>query len=250
MFDSIAGSIAAALEALTGHKPEIEWQQAASPAIQAGDVRRRQLLQNLAGAVYVSSRSAASEVLSRQILRAAGLEENDAETRKSASFDLLNRAMDEFVVRLASRTGLDITRGQSQEITEDDPQIRWALLRVPFQGGTECEIAVGLDPVLADALSAPAKALPAPGIPKTLDLLLDVELPVSVSFGRAQIALKDVLKLTTGSILELERTISEPVEVIVNNCAIARAEVVVVEGNFGVRILQVISRQERLKTVS
>ena len=87
-------------------------------------------------------------------------------------------------------------------------------------------------------------------MPKTLDLLLDVELPVSVSFGRAQIALKDVLKLTTGSILELDRTIAEPVEIIVNNCTIARGEVVVVEGNFGVRVLQVISRQERLKTVS
>ena len=70
--------------------------------------------------------------------------------------------------------------------------------------------------------------------PKNFDLLLDVEMPVTVSFGRAHMPLKDVLKLTTGSILELDRTISEPVEVIVNNCAIARGEVVVVEGNFGV----------------
>ena len=84
---------------------------------------------------------------------------------------------------------------------------------------------------------------------RTFDLLLDVELPVSVSFGRAQVQLKDVLKLTTGSIIELNRSIAEPVEVIVNNCVIARGEVVVVEGNFGVRIQQVISRQERLRTL-
>jgi flagellar motor switch protein FliN/FliY len=83
-----------------------------------------------------------------------------------------------------------------------------------------------------------------------IDLLLDVELPVSVSFGRAQLALKDVIKLTTGSIVELNRAISEPVEVIVNNCVIARGEVVVVEGNFGIRIQQVISRQERLRTLN
>jgi flagellar motor switch protein FliN/FliY len=83
-----------------------------------------------------------------------------------------------------------------------------------------------------------------------IDLLLDVELPVSVSFGRAQLALKDVIKLTTGSIVELNRSVSEPVEVIVNNCVIARGEVVVVEGNFGVRIRQVISRQERLRTLT
>jgi flagellar motor switch protein FliN/FliY len=83
----------------------------------------------------------------------------------------------------------------------------------------------------------------------TLDLLLDVELPVSVSFGRTELALKDVAKLTTGSIVELNRSISEPVEIIVNNCVIARGEVVVLEGNYGVRIDQIISRQERLRTL-
>jgi flagellar motor switch protein FliN len=84
---------------------------------------------------------------------------------------------------------------------------------------------------------------------KTFDLLLDVELPISVSFGRAQLALKDVLKLTTGSIVELNRAITEPVEIIVNNCVIARGEVVVLDGNFGVRIQGVVSRQERLRTL-
>jgi flagellar motor switch protein FliN/FliY len=49
--------------------------------------------------------------------------------------------------------------------------------------------------------------------------------------------------------VELNRALSEPVEVIVNNCVIARGEVVVVEGNYGVRIKQVISRQERLRTL-
>jgi flagellar motor switch protein FliN/FliY len=84
--------------------------------------------------------------------------------------------------------------------------------------------------------------------PQPMDLLLDVEMPVSVSFGRTQLALKDVIKLSTGSIVELNRTISEPVEVIVNNCVIARGEVVVVEGNYGVRIQQIVSRSERLRS--
>ncbi|MBL8231774.1 MAG: flagellar motor switch protein FliN [Bryobacterales bacterium] len=82
-----------------------------------------------------------------------------------------------------------------------------------------------------------------------MDLLLEVELPVSVSFGRAQLPLKDVLKLNSGSIVELNRSINEPVEVIVNNCVVARGEVVVVEGNYGVRIKQIVSREERLRTL-
>jgi len=85
---------------------------------------------------------------------------------------------------------------------------------------------------------------------RNLDLLLDVELPISVSFGRAQLPLKDVIKLTTGSIVELNRSVSEPVDIIVNNCTIARGEVVVVEGNFGVRIKQIVSKQERLRSVT
>ncbi len=87
------------------------------------------------------------------------------------------------------------------------------------------------------------------GVPPTMDLLLDVELPVSVSFGRTEIPMKDVLKLTTGSIVELNRNINEPVEVLVNHCLIARGEVVVVEGNYGVRIQQIISRTDRLRSI-
>ncbi|MGJ5820735.1 flagellar motor switch protein FliN [Paludibaculum fermentans] len=99
----------------------------------------------------------------------------------------------------------------------------------------------------------PAPKLPArPGTgrpSRTLDLLMEVELPVGVSFGRAQMRLKDAIKLTTGSIVELNRSVAEPVEIIVNNCVIARGEVVVVEGNYGVRIKEIISRDERLRTL-
>lgn len=83
----------------------------------------------------------------------------------------------------------------------------------------------------------------------TFDLLLEVELAVSISFGRAMVPLRDVARLTSGSVVELNRTISDPVEVIVNNCVIARGEVVVVEGNYGVRIQQIISPRERLRTL-
>lgn len=90
------------------------------------------------------------------------------------------------------------------------------------------------------------------GVPegsKTMELLLEVELPVGVSFGRTQMRVKDAIKLTTGSIVELNRSVSAPVEVVVNNCVIARGEVVVVEGNYGVRIQEIISREERLRTL-
>jgi len=82
--------------------------------------------------------------------------------------------------------------------------------------------------------------------PSDIALLHDVQMPLSVSFGSTFMPLRDVLKLTTGSIVELDRMISEPVDIIVNNCVIARGEVVVIEGNYGVRIIDVVSRNDRM----
>jgi len=84
---------------------------------------------------------------------------------------------------------------------------------------------------------------------KKLERLLDVEMPVSVSIGRAHMPLKDVIKLTTGSVVELNRNVSELVDIVVNNCVVARGDVVVVEGNFGVRIREVLSKEDRLRRV-
>jgi flagellar motor switch protein FliN/FliY len=78
---------------------------------------------------------------------------------------------------------------------------------------------------------------------------MDVDLPISISFGKAQLPMKDVLKLTTGSIVELNRGVNDQVEVLVNQCLIARGEVVVVEGNYGVRIQEIATRQERLRSL-
>jgi flagellar motor switch protein FliN/FliY len=82
-----------------------------------------------------------------------------------------------------------------------------------------------------------------------MDLIMDVELPVSISFGKTDLPMKDVLKLTTGSIVELNRGVNDPVEVMINHCLIARGEVVVVEGNYGVRIQQIASRLDRMRSL-
>ena len=120
--------------------------------------------------------------------------------------------------------------------------------------------AVDPGPGAAQQTAAPASVAPVPAAAaaaeepgaaasRTMDVLLDVQLAVSVSFGRTQLPIKDVLKLTTGSIVELRRTLDEPVEVVVNNCVIARGEVVVIEGNYGVRIQKIVSRQDRLESL-
>ena len=85
----------------------------------------------------------------------------------------------------------------------------------------------------------------APG-PKNLDLILDVPLKVSVILGRTKRPIKEVLHLTPGSIVELERLANEPVEILVNGTLIAKGEVVVINENFGVRVSNIISPKQRL----
>lgn len=81
---------------------------------------------------------------------------------------------------------------------------------------------------------------------RTMSVLMDVQMPVSISFGKASMPLREVMKLSAGSAVELDRKPDDNVDVIVNNCVIARGEVVVVDGNYGVRITEIISREQRL----
>jgi flagellar motor switch protein FliN/FliY len=82
-----------------------------------------------------------------------------------------------------------------------------------------------------------------------IDLILDVELPISVLFGHSEMALKDVLKLGAGSVIELDKSVNDPVTIVVNNKPVAKGEVVMVDGNYGVRVLEVESTAERIRSL-
>jgi flagellar motor switch protein FliN len=79
-----------------------------------------------------------------------------------------------------------------------------------------------------------------------IDLLLGVSLQVAVEIGRTTLPIRDVLALTPGSIIELDKLAGEKVDILINGRPIAQGEVVVVDENFGVRITDVVSRQQRL----
>ncbi len=82
-----------------------------------------------------------------------------------------------------------------------------------------------------------------------LDLLLDVELGVTLRFGSRRAPLREVLELSPGAVLELNREIQEPVDLLLNDRVIARGDVVVVDGNYGLHISEVISPEQRLRNL-
>jgi flagellar motor switch protein FliN len=83
---------------------------------------------------------------------------------------------------------------------------------------------------------------------QTLDVLLDIELPLTVRLGSAQMTFGEVMGLNAGSLVEFGRAAEEPVDVLVNGRLVARGEIVMVQGNYGVRITEISSRRERLDT--
>lgn len=82
-----------------------------------------------------------------------------------------------------------------------------------------------------------------------LDAILDIPVHISMEIGRTQISIRNLLKLNQGSVVELDRLAGEPMDVLVNGTLIARGEVVVVNDKFGLRLTDIISPAERVKTL-
>ena len=96
----------------------------------------------------------------------------------------------------------------------------------------------------ADESAAPS------GETKSLDLILDIPLTVSVELGRSKMLINDLLQLGQGSVIELTKLVGEPLEVLVNQKLVARGEVVVVNEKFGVRLTDIVSPMERVQSLA
>ena len=82
-----------------------------------------------------------------------------------------------------------------------------------------------------------------------ISALLDVPLEVAVELGRARVTIRELLDVGQGSIMSLDRHAGDPVDVLVNGKCLARGEVVVIDEDFGIRITQVVSHEERLRSM-
>ncbi len=80
-----------------------------------------------------------------------------------------------------------------------------------------------------------------------LDLLMDVPVYLTVEVGRRKMTIKELLSLTSGSVVSFDRSVTEPMDIMVNGTLIARGEVVSAEGQFGLRLVDVVSPKERLQ---
>ncbi|MFB3826449.1 MAG: flagellar motor switch protein FliN [Bryobacteraceae bacterium] len=253
VLDQFASCLGQSLAAMAERPPQIGWE--AAPEAPAGDLLGwEQGFNGLPDAVlWVGAAPPAWEGLGRGILSAAGLEQVDTAEARSTYLELLSQSLASLAHGMSAQAGREVTcsGGAEKPVPSEGP---WYRVTLRWPDVPEAVLAVaprGFHALAPQTAPEPPHAARLAGPPESpvMDVLLDVELPVTVSFGSAQMPLADVLKLTTGSLVELNRAITEPVQVIVNNCVIARGEVVVVEGNYGVRIKEIASRLERLRNL-
>ncbi|MBN1127812.1 MAG: flagellar motor switch protein FliN [Chitinispirillaceae bacterium] len=210
-------------------------------------------------------------------------EHNDALTEMS------NQIMSSFSVAFASETGQQINTSPSsiaQYSLEDPPappeQLDMAILKLAVEGRDEITGALIIpeqlslqlveknpageatagegagesgegftdDRSLADQYGRDAGEPGVSGVRnKSIEVLLDVDLDVSIELGQTSLTIKRILELAPGSVVELDRMAGEPVDLLVNNKPIAKGEVVVVDESFGIRILSLVSPEERIKSL-
>ena len=84
-------------------------------------------------------------------------------------------------------------------------------------------------------------------VPSNLDMILDIPVQLTVELGRTKIAIRNLLQLAQGSVVELDGLAGEPMDVLVNGCLIAQGEVVVVNDKFGIRLTDIITPAERIR---
>ncbi|MGC8758562.1 MAG: flagellar motor switch protein FliN [Bryobacteraceae bacterium] len=240
--------------------------QAAVPSGQTGAragnelVLARRLREMPEAVLWIALREEVWRGAGTAILRSVGVEDASEEEIRNAFLEVVDQSLGQVASTLGARLGREVSWETAEEPPPEGPVLAWVPVELAGAEGAVGMMWVAAGPGFLVELPDPAAKVPERGGDQAaaplaehrrpmLELLMEVELPVGVTFGRTQLKLKDAIKLTSGSIVELNRSIIEPVEVIVNNCVIARGEVVVIEGNYGVRIQEIVSREERLRTL-
>ncbi len=116
----------------------------------------------------------------------------------------------------------------------------------------ELRVGEGLDSLPQEAIDAPAATNcppPLPALSSGIELLLDVELEATLRFGCRELLLGEILDMGPGDVVELDRHATDPVDLIVGDKIVARGEVVLVNGNFGLRVTEVAAPRKRLESI-
>ena len=167
---------------------------------------------------------------------------------REAALELLRQVAGQVATSLTARWGEVQLRLESAEGAPSWPASSTSWLRFGEESSSspswvELQVSAALAAALRAEKAEAAKSVPATTSPDdsraTLGLLMDVELAVTLRFGEMRLLLREILDLCPGSVIELNREVQEPVDMLLDGRLVARGEVVVMNGNYGLRITEV-----------
>lgn len=235
---ALATHFAEAVGTLIGKTPTISPRAA---AVEAAWLARIQVTGQFRGSVSIGVSASDATAIARLVM---GLEEDPPEPAvRDTLEELTSQACGTAAGKPAGRDcqfTIELV-GKADATPTDEPLI----FEATFSDALKAYLAVwnALTPIDKPAAGGHA--------PKTagdnLDVILDIDLPMAVRFGETELPLQALVELGPGSVVDLGRSPDEPVDVLVSGKMVARGEVVVVGGNYGVRITEVISRVDRIR---
>ncbi|OWY39529.1 flagellar motor switch protein FliN [Xenophilus sp. AP218F] len=138
--------------------------------------------------------------------------------------------------------------GAEEEVSMDDWAAAMAEQEVVDQGmAQQAAEAVPAQNLFQELGAGGAGGAGGGNVPQNLDMILDIPVQLTVELGRTKIAIRNLLQLAQGSVVELDGMAGEPMDVLVNGCLIAQGEVVVVNDKFGIRLTDIITPAERIR---
>ena len=246
ILDAFSRAIAAALSETGPETIQLDWSLAASPQADAESWTwwSGGLSTHPGANFFVGAPEETWEKLGR-----SGDSENAQENGSALVSRCFTKAVEEYFGNRATVQDSGPSGAPSEEWTRIAIEIRYPAGQWPAAG---CVLSPEFEQALSSVTKPQSTApVPAPaGRMKPSDMLMHVQVPVSVSFGATQIRMKDLLSLTAGSVVELDQGLHDNVEVRVNDRVIARGEVVAVDGHYGVRVLELVSGESPGKAAS
>lgn len=172
--------------------------------------------------------------------------------QKSAWSELLREVADAAAGELLARTGTRCSVVKFEPAESESQATRAFQVRFADRAWTILvrdqidKAAAAADP---EPASPPVRETPLPAVSPGIELLLDVELEATLRFGCREMPLGEILELGPGDVVQLDRHVSAPVDLVVGDKIVARGDVVLVNGNFGLRVTEVAAPRKRLESI-
>jgi flagellar motor switch protein FliN/FliY len=257
-FEQWAEEFARAVEMFTGERPTLTYKPAEKAQTEEWEAKRAEFhwwQQETEDPQKFKAWAGAQEAC----WTALGGEPGDGNDPKELYQEMLSQANQGAAAVLSSSFPTPLKFGSgSVNAPPAFASLRLAEVSMVFRDKPLPALVIAIETSAAKILEGPESAKPATDAAESdtspalsaqrasmLDRLMDLQLPVSILLGQTLMPIRDALKITSGSLIELDRQLGDYVEVMIHGTVVARGEIVAVRGNYGVRIKEVISRKDR-----